>query len=164
MLRQTATLFLVLGLTLGAQQKSSNKPTDPAGIMVRGDGFEGVIFPAEMKALGFYPDGKQTQYWTPSEANIVEAESKLVAFLQQAEVPKFQKEKILKNIKTYKRQYVGIVKNGEQDIFINFFCDSGHVEWTRHFVMVDDGGACFFQVTFSTKTKTFSSLMVNGVA
>ena len=164
MLRQTVTLFLLVGLPLGAQQKSSNTPTDPAGVMVRGDGFEGVIFPAEMKALNSYSGGKQMQYWTPSEADIVEAESKLVAFLQQTKAPKFQQEKILKNIKTYKRQYVGVVKNGEQDIFINFFCDSGHVEWTKHFVMVSDGGACFFQVTFSTKTKTFSDLMVNGVA
>jgi len=31
-------------------------------------------------------------------------------------------------------------------------------------VLVMDGGACFFRVQFSVKTKTFHSLQVNGYA
>ncbi len=104
------------------------------------------------------------QYWTPSESDILEAESKLVVFLQQAKLRSFEKDKILKDIKSYKRQYVGVLTKGAKEIFINFFCIVDDPGWTRHEVLVLDGGSCFFRVNFSMKTKTFHGLQVNGYA
>ena len=153
-----------MGFTLNAQQKSSNKSAEPAGAIVHGDGFTGVIFPAEKRALDLSLGDKKVQYWTPSESDILEAESKLVVFLQQAKLRSFEKDKILKDIKSYKRQYVGVLTKGAKEIFINFFCIVDDPGWTRHEVLVLDGGSCFFRVNFSMKTKTFHGLQVNGYA
>jgi hypothetical protein len=163
MLRQTSIALIILGLTLNAQQKSANKSADSSGTLVRGNGFEGVIFPAEKRALDLSP-GRKMRYWTPSESDIVEAESELVAFLQQVQLRSFEKNRILKDLKSYKRQYVGILIKGEKEIFINFLCAVDDPGWTTHEVLVFDGGACFFKVTFSVKAKTFHGLEVNGYA
>jgi len=57
--------------------------TDAPGIMVYGEGFEGVSFPAEKRALDFSPkDQRMNRYWTPFEVDVSEAESRLLPFLQ----------------------------------------------------------------------------------
>jgi hypothetical protein len=165
MVRQTSILFLaILGFTLSAQQKSSIKPAEAAGVIVHGNGFAGVIFPAEMRVLDRSREDKQMRYWTPTESDIVEAESKLVTFLQQSQIRGSEKNRMLKDIKSYKRQYVGILIKGEKEIFINFFCIVDDPEWTKHEVLVLDGGSCFFRVNFSMKTQMFHGLQVNGYA
>ena len=49
-------------------------------------------------------------------------------------------------------------------MFINLFCTVDDPHWMLREVLVMDGGACFFRVQFSVKTKTFHSLQVNGYA
>jgi hypothetical protein len=164
-MQRTAILFLInLSLVLGTQNSGPSKPDDSVGAVVREDSFEGVIFPAEKRALDFASDKEKYQYWTPSEADIMEAEKKLLPFLP-SDLPRTSgKDRILKDLKTYKRQYVGLVTNDEKEVFINFFCTEGDSNWTRHVVWVSDGGPCFFHVYYSMKSKTFSRLMVNGYA
>jgi hypothetical protein len=164
MIRLTLACFALLTFTATGQQGSSNKGDDSAGIVVRGNGFEGVIFPAEKRVLGSGADANKMQYWTPSKADVAEAESKLLAFLQQAKLGNHEKDRILKDIKSYKRQYVGILTRGKKELFINFFCESFQEEWTKHFLLVLDGGACFFRVNFSMEKKMFHDLSVNGYA
>ena len=59
---------------------------------------------------------------------------------------------------------MGIVRNGRQVIFANFFCDTFGVDWRRQPLMVDDGGDCFFVVEYDPATGAFSHLMINGEA
>jgi hypothetical protein len=164
MIRLTLTCLALLTFAAIGQQGSSNKHVDFAGIVVHGNGFEGVIFPAERRVLSYGTGADKMQYWTPSKAEVSEAESKLLAFLQQAKLGNHEKDRILKNIKSYKRQYVGIFTGGKKELFINFFCESFQEEWTKRFLIVEDGGACFFRVNFSMGTKTFHGLEVNGYA
>jgi hypothetical protein len=64
----------------------------------------------------------------------------------------------------YKRQYLGILENGEQIIYANFFCDATFEEWRQEFVLVNDGGDCFFQVKYNVATGEFYDFSVNGEA
>jgi hypothetical protein len=64
-----------------------------------------------MRVLDRSLEGKKMRYWTPSESEIVEAESKLVAFLQQVQLRSSEKNRILKDIKSYKRQYASVLIN-----------------------------------------------------
>jgi len=130
-------------------------------VLVRGDGYVGVIFPADSKELpGLYPTS--ASYWTPSESDVVAAEKSLIPFLEKSKNPKAPE--ILKRIETYKRQYRGIVLHGHKQIFIRFFCETPSENWMSEEVVVIDGGSCFFNLQFSTGTKTFSHLWVNGEA
>jgi hypothetical protein len=163
MIAQIPILLTILSL-LPCVQQSPKNTADTPGIMVHGEGFEGVIFPAEKRALDFSPKDKMNEYWTPSEADVSEAERRLLAFLQSGVLKGSERDKILKNLRTYKRQYVGLVIKGEKEVFINLFCVVDGPYWIRREVIVMDGGACFFRVQFSMKTKTFHSLQVNGYA
>jgi hypothetical protein len=121
----------------------------------------GVIFPADSKELpGLYP--RSASYWTPSELDVQVAEKGLIAFLEKSKNPKVPE--ILKRIEKYKRQYRGIVLDGHKLIFIRFFCDIPSENWMTEEVVVNDGGSCYFNLQFSTETKTFSHLWVNGEA
>ena len=145
-------------------EPTSGQNTDahrPKPVLIRGDGFVGVIFPANTKELpGLYPPS--ASYWTPSESDVLVAEKGLIPFLEKSKNPKAPE--ILKRIETYKRQYRGIVLRGHKQIFVRFLCETLSEDWMSDEVVVVDGGSCFFNLQFSTETKTFSHLWVNGEA
>jgi hypothetical protein len=94
------------------------------------------------------------------KADISGAEKNLVPFLEKSKNP--SAPEILERIETYKRQYRGIVLDGHKLIFISFFCEPASDNWESEELIVFDGGSCFFRLRFSTETKTFSDLCVNG--
>jgi len=129
--------------------------------LVRGPGFVGVIFPANTKAIPkLYPAG--VSYWTPSQSDVFAAEERLIPFLKNSNNPRVPE--IVKRLETYKRQYRGIILGGHKQIVIRFFCETLSDDWISEEMIVDDGGSCFFDLRFSTETKTFSGLQINGFA
>jgi len=131
------------------------------GTLIRGTGFSGVIFPSDRKAFQF-EFTHDVGYWTPTESDVVIAESKLLPFLKNAASKDRRISIILKSIASYKRQYVGIILGGQKQIFINLLCSEAPGDWTRKEIIVVDGGPCFFNVRFSNRTRTFSHLWING--
>ena len=116
--------------------------------------------------------------WKPTEKDLDLVQEILDKAIDEKEFD-FLKKPIKKNIEKYYRQYVPYInKNGERVIDINAFCEilenppnpeKGINEWTEmdwknEFVMVDDGGNCYWQITINIDTKTYKDLMVNGVA
>jgi hypothetical protein len=48
---------------------------------------------------------------------------------------------------------------------INAMCQVDNLkELSKYFVLVDDGGSCYFELTYNIKTQNFSNLYVNGFA
>jgi hypothetical protein len=66
----------------------------------------------------------------------------------------------------YKRQYFGIAfEKGQHVIYANYFCDSGYFDdWQDRYIVVMDGGECFFQIQYDPSKGTFSNLQINGLA
>jgi hypothetical protein len=136
------------------------KPT-----IVKQEKFVGVILPADSTQFpGLYPAG--TTYWTPTESDVLELEGNLVPFLEKSKNP--HAPEVLKQIEKYKRQYRGIVVGGHRQIVLRFLCDTRiptiDENWMKEEVIMTDGGSCFFEVRFSTETKKFSDLFINGEA
>jgi hypothetical protein len=129
--------------------------------MVHGDDFEGVIFPAEKKMFGF-GFGGEAQSWTPPEKDVAMAEQALPRYLQQLGREDARAQLILKQLRSYKRQYAGVVTNGQKEIFVSLFCAVDGIDWKESEVIVMDGGTCFFQVYFSISTHSFSRFTVNS--
>jgi hypothetical protein len=161
----TASLVFLISI-LGPNTPTSGQKVDvdsrhqgPA--LIHGREFEGVIFPARMKPFVMYfPRG--VRYWTPSESDVLMAENELVPFLQKSKDPRVAE--ILKTLKTYKRQYAGVILSDQKQIYINVLCETFALDWRRRPVVVSDGGPCYFNLRFSTDTKTFSDFYVNGRA
>ncbi len=122
-------------------------------MIVHGEGYEGVILPADKP-------------WMPTPRDVAEAETRLRGFLQSSPATAYEaideKEWILKELPNYKRQYVGVVIDGEKQIFINAFCRSDSLDWKQEMVFVLDGGSCYFRIYYSIGSKSFSRLEVNG--
>jgi hypothetical protein len=153
------TFLVVLMFCLGCHKQPSRNLNQP--LMVHGNGFDGVIFPAEKKMFGF-GFKSESQSWTPSESDVALAEQALPLYLQQLGTQDPRAQLILKQISSYKRQYAGVVTGGQKEVFLSLFCQTDGIDWRQSEVIVMDGGTCFFQVYFSVTEKTFSRFTVNG--
>jgi hypothetical protein len=159
---QMLVLLLCMSIApVASSQRQSAKPTPKVGLIVKSNDTVGVILPADARAPnGLYPPG--TVFWTPSEDDVLILERGLVAFLQTSKDPRVIQ--ILKNIKAYKRQYRGIVNGGQKVIIVRFFCDAVIQDLMEEDSIILDGGSCFFNLQYSTRTRIFSHLEINGLA
>jgi len=72
----------------------------------------------------------------------------------------------------YYKQFVAVVNaKGQKEVYVNCFCEdfykeSGNIKsyWRKEFVMVCDGGSCFFTIKINLTTNTVLLFGVNGVA
>ena len=88
--------------------------------------------------------------------NAEEVENKLWLYIKKESTRKFEPRD------KYTYQYKAV---NNQEIYINALCDTfGEKSLHKEFVMVDDGGSCFFQISYNIKTGQFSKLQVNGEA
>jgi hypothetical protein len=121
---------------------------------------------AEEQQLGtsFLFGDEPIEYWTPSEQDVIAIENGLVAYLEQnAERFYVRDIPVWERLDDYNRQYVGVIIDNRRIVYANYFCDSV-VDWEKEFVIVMDGGDCFFQFQFDVDTAEFFELQVNGEA
>jgi hypothetical protein len=123
---------------------------------------EHVIVPADRASDFFHGmNGERAAgTWVPTEAQAQALEGALIGYLRgQLEAAGV----VTRGLARYRVQYIGIVRDGHQVIFGNFFCDVfDGADWRREPYIVDDGGDCFFQIEFDPAAGSFSRLMING--
>ena len=103
-------------------------------------------------------------YWTPSEEDILILEEKLAPFLREHSDQFNRQPPVWEQLDTYKRQYAGVIVNGKQIIYGNFFCTDTGMDWKKDWVFVADGGDCYFQLQYDMDSETLMDLIVNGEA
>jgi hypothetical protein len=131
--------------------------------LITTDNFEGVIFAAagaEQMDLEFITGDKTDGYWTPGRDDVLAFEQRLAPYLQQAAPQTYPGR--LRELNVYRRQYAGILVNGQRVIFANFFCNAHDTGWQREIVFVLDGGSCYFEVKYDVETGEFSDLSIHG--
>jgi hypothetical protein len=70
---------------------------------------------------------------------------------------------LLLPITAYRRQYAAVVnKQGNKEVWINFFCSSFNLDWKHRAIVVDDGGRCFFQLKIDLTAGKVTSMIVNS--
>lgn len=122
---------------------------DKEPILVRGQNFEGVIFPSEPN---------QKKGWTPTIEDVFEAEKILSRFEQQGKLNG------LRPLPEYKRQYSGVFgKSDGKVIRINALVPFSDL-WKKEYVLVDDGGNAYFNVVVHLEKKTISDFYINALA
>jgi hypothetical protein len=110
------------------------------------------------------PGPKVAGTWDPLVQDILNLESHLgeIARLKaHGAIPGAQ----IAHPEESKRQYLGIVVDGERQIYINAFA-RGVVpkNWRERFVTICDGGAGVWGVLYDPQTGAFSDLETNGLA
>ena len=150
-------VFLIAGSELSVAEKGGRNMPNPTNMVVVTQDFEGVVFAAEKKAFHWEFEGSVT-YWTPSQFEIVHAESLISSYLKE------KAPAIYSKLKTYKRQYVGFVRDGRKCIYANFFCNDHRMVWKTEELIVKDGGDCYFQIKVDLTQNRCFDLHVNGEA
>jgi hypothetical protein len=133
--------------------------------LVQGDGYEGVIVPPVSAAelVNAYVGGQVQELWFPTEAQIAALEQNLPSYLQTlADASVEVSEGLVDRLPEYKRQYAGFIQNGRRLILVNATC-ADDLNWQTQPVIVDDGGDCFFRVTYDPASGSFEHFEVNGV-
>lgn len=65
----------------------------------------------------------------------------------------------------YTYQYQSNVKNGKEEVYINAFCkERKQLNLHKDFVVVLDGGSCYFHIKYNPEIGEFYNLSVNGEA
>ncbi len=133
--------------------------------------YTGVVF-SENRAseFSFLFDRASTEFWEPSINDVSRAEKCIRQHLVsvQQDPNDYQKEHaafILENLGEYRRQYVGIVVDGEKRIWCNaFFFDDSFPDWERDPVYVLDGGNQFWQIEYDLLKDKCVNFYVHGEA
>jgi hypothetical protein len=135
--------------------------------------YSGVIF-SESRAseFRFLFDEASTGFWEPSIHDISRAEECLTRFLVSVQddpkLDAYQKENpayVLRNLGKYRRQYVGIVVDGEKRVWVNsFFSGDSFPNWTHAPVYVLDGGNDFWQIEYIPLKDECLNFYIHGEA
>ena len=166
-------LAVILAPAASAQAiKSPERPRAdeaPRGAVLSGP--EILDFARDLCRDSTNPRPEEFVLWQPGPADIARFEKLLPEFMRSQKAPSDYQP-----LHEYYRQYVGGIHKGKKKICVNFFhycflLDSMRVQpdlpsdyWKDEPVVVDDGGAYFFQLQFDVETGTFLKLKFNGYA
>lgn len=124
-------------------------------------GHDGVVMPRDVAADAVtwivWPDDEIEGYWLPGEPWLEKAEDAVER--RSATIPDPDRAPMTGGY----RQYAGFVEHGERKILINSFCRDFE-NWRSQYIMVMDGGPCFWNAIYNVDTAEVERLSVNGVA
>lgn len=138
--------------------------TPPAANM---EGGQWIVFTAEnarKEQIGGWLFTGEIEYWSPTEADVRAVEEGVGVFLQENAAMFYTNVPVWERLDEYNRQYVGMIVEGRKVLYANFFCNREDATWRKEFVLVLDGGSCYFQFQFDSATGEFFDLRVNGEA
>jgi hypothetical protein len=99
--------------------------------------------------------------WSPTNDQIASLRAEIEPFVKsQARERGLE----LKKWSSYSFQFQGQVEAGRNVVFVNAFCVVPPSYTSERFVLVLDGGPCFFQAKYDPLAKRFIHLAFNGVA
>ncbi len=123
------------------------------------EGTRGVIF-SEQKAQ---KSGLLGPFWVPTEMDVTRLEEVMSKIFKQSKNAQYQQ--IGLSLNSYKRQYVGVIRSGKRYIHVNCFCgEIRHQNWQTDYVVVMDGGSCYFNFDYDPASKTITDIFINGEA
>lgn len=104
-------------------------------------------------------DGKRVIPLTPTMEQVLEIECKLSAHLRPNHPMLFRKWT------SYYRQYTGIqIVDGDKKIRGNFLCQVEGNRWKDEWIMVLNGGDCYFSFSYDPDKREIFEFAVNGKA
>lgn len=156
MTRNTVVMTLVAASCLSFCAR--NKGRDQAN-RIETDDVTGVIFDQSAAAY-ISGEGEGLKRWTPTIEEALEADG-IAARCLKEDAPE-----VFKNLKSYKRQYVGFFREGKKYIFINYFwvSEDRFKNWDSVLVKIKDGGRYFLEIKVDLRSGSCKDLYVHGEA
>ena len=99
--------------------------------------------------------------WQPSQAELNDVQAKIHGY---ATLQANDRRNGLAPWESYTFQYQGRELEGRKVVYVNACCSEPPHYVAEQMVLVLDGGTCYFEAYYDTKTKSFVRLVFNGVA
>lgn len=165
-----AAIIVALSLIACNGPKTPTSEMGPENTLVETPEYTGVIISKDgASEFGYLFDKASTGFWEPSIDDVSRAEKCIGQFLVSVQhdpkLDTYQQEKIsfiVENLGKYRRQYVGIVVDGEKRIWCNSFFSDSFPDWERLPVDVDGGGNRFWQIEYSLSKDECTDFSVHG--
>ena len=98
--------------------------------------------------------------WDPDEAVVKNLMSDIRSYVTSEAARRDAK---LAAWDTYRFQYQGKISGKKRVVFVNGFCHVfGSERLDKEFILMLDGGPCYFSLEYDPSTRKFSSLRFNG--
>jgi hypothetical protein len=142
-------------------------------LLIESSKYIGVIFSKRNASKwSFLFNEATTEFWEPSSEDVFGAEECIRRFLASApdnpELRDYEKADaafVLENLMEYRRQYVGIIVEGEKRIWCNAFWSRGlYPDWELEPVFVLDGGRDYWEIEYLPLTDECVRFHVHGEA
>jgi hypothetical protein len=106
--------------------------------------------------FGYLFASASPEFWEASTDDIAGAEECIrefpISLQDNQQLDTYQQDNlafIVENLEEYRRQYLGVVVDGEKRIWVNaFFSDTSFPDWERFPVDVDGGGRNYWQIEY----------------
>ena len=121
------------------------------------------------KTRSFVCDAQQGSFFTATTDDVTRLEAKLPLFFEEISQKTgpgsfpYVNARFLKVLPGYRRQYVGLIENGNRYIWVSTTC-TDRLDWRTGPIYVEDGGACFWTILFNIESGSFEKLQFNGEA
>ncbi|QBG88033.1 hypothetical protein ACQR53_11235 [Xanthomonas oryzae] len=139
--------------TQGPASVPTNLKNGQSWIITRQGIAEQVLQPCSRDSPAKHP-GQISGYWAPSHQQIEQLEARQDALTPTIAEPR-----------EFDRQYVGVVIQGRQLIYINAFKlpNTPEVKPATEAIQVCDGGSMFWGALYDPQTGAFSQIAVNAI-
>ena len=112
-------------------------------------------------AMGLRLDHPKATSLSPAEVDSMEI---LVDSAYRSFNSNNPRSQLMKPLSTYRRHYVAIINGkGQKEVWVDCFCGS-YEGWRQDVEIVDDGGACFFELWINLTEKKIERLIPGGSA
>jgi len=98
--------------------------------------------------------------WSPTPNQLDKLRARFETFIQKGAA---EKRVTLHPWQDYSFQFQGQVKDNQKVVFVNAFCIAAPDYAQQRFVMVLDGGPCFFNLIYDVAHDRFLELRFNGI-
>jgi hypothetical protein len=150
----------------GPPEELGHWPPDPgAALSIEERLFVLPDFAARASSWLGKPDFEADAFWTPTFDEVIAIDTRVKATF--AASCDDRARRIARRLPGYRGQFVGIVKGGRRLIGGNYFCSlhpDPPTNLTLFWVVVFDGGECFFHFWYDPATGTFLDISINGYA
>ena len=108
-------------------------------------------------------------YWMPAKEDVARFDADFMSYLATWHDPRAKWVRKMHDEDGYLKQYLGYIgKDGRRHIYVNGFCKTYEFEpppgMPTRFIIVDDGGECYFQANYDPVKHVINRLSVNGRA
>jgi hypothetical protein len=165
--------IVVLSLISCSPPGVPTSQSSPRNTLIESSQYIGVIFSKSNAAeWSFLFDEATTEFWEPSGDDVSRAEECIRRSLASAphdpnlkDYEKADAAFVWENLMGYRRQYVGLIAEGEKRIWCNaFLADGSYPDWELHPVYVLDGGRDFWEIEYILPKDECVGFHVHGEA